>query len=484
MLLSEAERPWWLHPDISMASVLSGLKYYCQTKLLGCVPRTRSSDKTRATIACKYQDHGCPLRLTVKKNVLRRDVVSANVSSFVPGTCQVDVSTAVGAVLRRSPPPGIPGLNTTGPTGIPVINPTAGGTVRRSTSPGIPGPNTTGPTNPIPAPVAGIPVDPSACSECPHGAGGTCVLTCGNGLHHFCADHVENMARHQVTGAEKSLFMRFKEFRCYYDHSLLDMQKVIAHVSSNTWQLISTALSEQAVIETQQAMQAQIDAQRKEGAVPQNKNDVAKERIRHMAVPRCPECSDPILDFEACSALVCGTSRQTRQTGTAQMAHRISGCGARLCAWCLKSIPASESHYEHVNSCHRNPDPGSSYPPQPHPAVWKQSMAQLTRERVFTFIELQRGDPEFRADLYKFVRQEFPEFQLTEEWLAIRYRWLEIMIDSHAEDMNVEKLESCRLLVIEMGYPDSDLLLRAIIFCNCEINAILIALRAAQETTP
>ena len=196
MLLSEAERPWWLHPDISMASVLSGLKYYCQTTLLGCVPRTRSSDKTRATIACKYQDHGCPLRLTVKKNVLRRDVVSANVSSFVPGTCQVDVSTAVGAVLRRSPPPGIPGLNTTGPTGIPVINPTAGGTVRRSTSPGIPGPNTTGPTgipvtNPIPAPVAGIPVpdvDPSACSECPHGAGGTCVLTCANGLHHFCDD--------------------------------------------------------------------------------------------------------------------------------------------------------------------------------------------------------------------------------------------------------------------------------------------------------
>jgi hypothetical protein len=149
MLLSEAERPWWLQPGISMASVLSGLKYYCQTTFLGCVPRTRSSDKTRATIACKHQHLGCPLRLTVKKNVLEHDAVSANVSSFIPGTCQVDVSKAVGTLLSAGQSPGIPApaVTTTRPTGIPV-------------------------NNPIPAPV-GIPVsvvDPSECAECAHGA--------------------------------------------------------------------------------------------------------------------------------------------------------------------------------------------------------------------------------------------------------------------------------------------------------------------------
>jgi hypothetical protein len=116
----------------------------------------------------------------VKKNVMS-DVVSANVSSFVPGTCQVDVSTAVGAVLRRSSP-GIPGLKTTGPTGTPAAGDDSTAvrnvvTVRRPKNPAIPGLNTTGPTgipvnNPIPAPV-GIPVsvvDPSECAECAHGA--------------------------------------------------------------------------------------------------------------------------------------------------------------------------------------------------------------------------------------------------------------------------------------------------------------------------
>jgi hypothetical protein len=285
------------------------------------------------------------------------------------------------------------------------------------------------------------------------------------------------MAYHQVSGVEKSLFMRFKEFRCYYDHSLLDMQRVIGHVSSNTWQLISTALSEQAVIETQQAMQARIDAQQKEGAVPQSAFDKSMEKIRHMAQPRCPDCDVPIPDFEACSALTCGT---VTRLGPGP-ALRQGGCGARLCAWCLQVIPASENHHDHICECYRNPDPGSSYPPQPHPAIWLSSMAKLTRERVFVFIESHRGDKELRMDLYKQVRKEFPEFHLTDDWLELRYRWLEIMLDSAAGHMNIEKLDACRTLLMEMGYQDTETLMRAIIFCNCEISAIIYALRAATE---
>ena len=496
MLLAEAERPWWLRPGITMASVLSGLKYYCQTTLVGCVPRTRSSDKTRATIACKHQHLGCPLRLTVKKNVLEHDAVSANVSSFIPGTCQVDVSKAVGTFLSAGQTPGIPAPavtttrptgtpvnNKTLPTGIPVNNPIPAPLVHVSTevrqSPGTPGLNTTAST----AAATGIPVpvvDPSACSECPHDASGICVLTCAAGSHHFCAEHVEGMARHQVTGVEKSIFMRFKQFHCYYDQSLLDMQKVIANVTTATWELISAALAEQAVIETQALMQARLDAQQQAGAAPQSAFDKAMERIRHMAVPRCPECDVVISDFEACSALTCGTVRPQRSLAR-PAARSDHGCGARLCAWCLQSIPASESHHAHISACYRNPDPPSSHPPQPHPAIWLASMAKLIRERVFIFIESQRGDKELRTNLYKQVASEFPDFQLTDDWLALRYRWLEVIIDAQAEHMNIEKVEACRLLLTEMGYPDTDTLLRAIIFCNCDINAITYALRAAAE---
>ena len=170
-----------------------------------------------------------------------------------------------------------------------------------------------------------------------------------------------------------------------------------------------------------------------------------------MAQPRCPDCDVLLPDFEACSALTCGIV--TRQ-GPGP-ARRQGGCGARLCAWCLKSIPASEKHHDHICACYRNPDPGSSYPPQPHPAIWLASMAKLTRERVFIFIESHRGDKELRTNLYKEVRQEFPEFGLTDEWLELRYRWLEIMLDSSAEHMNIEQVDACRTLLMEMGYQDT-----------------------------
>jgi hypothetical protein len=311
-------------------------------------------------------------------------------------------------------------------------------------------------------------------------ASSICVLTCGDGSHHFCAKHLEGIARHQVTGVEKNIFIKCKEFRCYYDHSLFDMQKVIANVSPATWQLISTALAEQAVIETQEFMQARLDAQQQAG--PQSAFDKAMECIRHMAVPRYPDCDVPISDFEACSALTCGT---VRTKGPARPAARSEhGCGARLCALCLQSIPASESHHGHISDCYRNPDPGTSYPPQPHPAVWQSSMEKLARERLFVFIESQRGDKELRTLLYKQVLNEFPEFLLTDDWLALRYRWLEIMLDLQAEHMNIEKFDACRLLLMDMGYSGTDTLMRAIIFCQCDINAIIYALRAAEEQGP
>jgi hypothetical protein len=107
----------WLRPNQSMDAVLHGLTEFCHQSGLECKARVRSSDKMRATINCKHKDEkGCSLRLTVRKNMIQRDLVSPNPDSFVSGSC-VAISTIIGSALvaqTKLPPlpasvtPGIP----------------------------------------------------------------------------------------------------------------------------------------------------------------------------------------------------------------------------------------------------------------------------------------------------------------------------------------------------------------------------------------
>jgi hypothetical protein len=302
------------------------------------------------------------------------------------------------------------------------------------------------------------------CSDCPYEDSDPCIITCAAGRHHYCSEHMDALAKYQV-GVQKSAFLRAEcQFRCPHDDSILDMQKVIAAVSKVTWGQIDTALQEQAVIDTQKSLMSLAPAAKV------SPHDAAMEQIRYRAQPRCKSCSALLTDFEACSALTCGVIKS---------GHRESGCGARICAWCLKIMQEGELHHEHVTKCRRNPDPGSVYPPNPHPETWNHSMALLTRERIFQFIETQRGEA-FRIDLYKATRDEFPSFGLTEEWLTLRHRWMEIMIDCNAGDEDVEPLDNCRNVLLEMGYKDDDLLMRAIIFCKADVAQITYALRAEE----
>ena len=107
-------------------------------------------------------------------------------------------------------------------------------------------------------------------------------------------------------------------------------------------------------------------------------------------------------------------------------------------------------------------------------------MAILARERIFKIIEMQKG-ADARSSLYEAVRKEFPNIDMTEEWLTVRHRWLVIAIDCNAEDRDVEQLETCRRVLLEMGFPDDDTLMRAIIFCNADISQITYALRALDS---
>jgi hypothetical protein len=342
-----------------------------------------------------------------------------------------------------------------------VVNNDGGSPLPPDPFPGIPAP-----PNPVLS-VTAAPPKPTQCQDCPYDESDECVITCAAGGHHYCKEHTDAMARFHV-GMQKVAFLKTGcQFRCPHDDSIFDLQQVIAAVKKETWTLINTALQEQAVIDVQRSLMAfQVPAAK---LTP---HEEAMEAIRFRAQPRCNNCKDLLTDFEACSALTCGT---VRPGGV-----RDAGCGARICAWCLKVLDVSELHHEHVANCRRNPDPGSVYPPVPHPQVWNTSMALLTRERIFCFIETQKGE-DFRHALYAATRQEFPDIGMTEEWVTLRQKWMVVVLDCSAQQEDVEHFDNCRKTLIEMGYEDNDLLMRAIIFCNADIAQITYAMRAHES---
>jgi hypothetical protein len=96
-------------------------------------------------------------------------------------------------------------------------------------------------------------------------------------------------------------------------------------------------------------------------------------------------------------------------------------------------------------------------------------MELLTRERIFCFIETQKGE-HFRNALYAATRKEFPDIGMTEEWVTLRQKWMMIILDSSAQQKDVEHFDNCRNTLIEMGY----------IFCNADIAQITYAMRVHE----
>ncbi len=454
-LLQEAE---WMQAWTGTDKVLAGLTAFCSRQGLQCVARVRSSDKTRVTIACKHQATGCPLRLTAKKPEGYTKTVHPNIRSFVLGTC--------GTTTSVPPPPPVPPP----PTVVTVSDP---------------------PKPPALSTTSTIPVhSPAMCVECPGPPDypeSPAVISCASIQHHWCSDCVNILAVSQLGDRDLFLSRRCK-FLCPYDGTEIDCQRVLGTVTANTFSACVEALTEQAVVDTQKQMelQAKVTCNLHAGipvfyfslqapGIPGTPHERAMLRIRHLAIPRCFTCDAIIPDFEACSALTCG-----RRAKVGDRTDLVGGCGANICAWCLTVIPAHESSHQHVIECKENPNLGMVYPPQPHPACWNAYMRMKARERWFNFVETIHGQ-ENRDAVYNAVRDEFPDFDLSAEWLESRLRWLALCLDCGTDTVNIQLVVACHAVFLEMGYADDDVLRRAILFCDCVIPDILGAMRHANE---
>lgn len=425
----------WLQPNQTIGSVIRGLADYCKQTGLQCTPRVRSSDKWRATIACKQQVNGCPLRLTVKKNMFKIGSVTPNADSFVCGSCE-------------SPGPSISSLIRSALTAQTALESLSASAALISGAPTVSAMAAASSATPS----VGV-TDASSCVDCRDPA----VITCVNGEHHWCGDCLKNLADSQI--GEFDLFRRRRfTFVCPYDGSQIN--SVMEKLDSKS-----------------------DEARNLEANNPINAGDTdfpdpvlrVLNRIRHVAIPRCPNCDTMICDFDACSAITCG-----RRLVVGERVDYAGGCGSNICAWCWKALPQHEHHHEHVRTCPMNPDPGCLYPPQPHPETWLASMSILARERVFNIVEQIRSS-ECRRSVYSAARKEHPELHLSEEWLASRHMWLLLTVETNVQNFDVHRAERCRILLQEMGFLDSEVLRRAILFCDCEINDIISAMRAICE---
>jgi len=284
---------------------------------------------------------------------------------------------------------------------------------------------------------------------------------------------MDSLALNQLQNWE-SFVKRGCQYMCIYcadQHELqqpceINSQSILSSLKADTFKKHVAALTEQA------RQQAILDTKTKlavQGPVkPPSPHELALQFIERLAVPRCPKCDVPILDFEACSALTCGQK--------ALVGGYEGGCGAKLCAWCLCEIDDLFLH-QHVAQCKFNPQPGEVHPPHPHPQVWLSCYSVRAREKVFVHIEKQAGS-EARDALYAEVQKEYPSFGLDAAWLASRHEWLLLQLQNELLDADIIQAENTLSVLKEMGYPDSQILRRAVLFCDGKVVDVINAMRA------
>ena len=456
-----------------MDDVVQALQDFCKNSGLSCVVRIRSSDKSRATLSCKNQARGCQLRLTLKKHKLQNLYnITINPSSLVFGSCIAgkcgDLFPGVLSPPVLPPAPGIPGV----PPAPGIPGAAAGNS--SSTLPQAPGslhPGRGPGTVPQPPGIPGTAAQPALpqCVECRDPAS----LCCSSGVHFWCAECMDSLALNQLQSWE-SFVKRGCQYMCIYQHELqqsceINSQSILSSLKPDTFKKHVAALTEQA--RQQAILDTQTKLAQQEPVKPPSPHELAMKFIQRLAVPRCPKCDVPILDFEACSALTCGQK--------ALVGGYEGGCGAKLCAWCLCEISDDQSHHQHVAQCKYNPAPGEVHPPQPHPQVWLSCYSVRAREKVFVHIEKQTGS-EARDALYAEVQKEYPMFGLDADWLASRHEWLLLQLQNDLLDVDITTAETTLSLLKEMGYPDSQILRRAVLFCEGRVVDVINAMRAIQ----
>ena len=405
-----------------------------------------------------------------------RQNCTINPQTLVMGNCR---TPSGGAPFPRSLLPPVPGIqgaaagNSSSALPSSALHPV----------PGIPGAAAGNSSSALPSsalhPVPGIPGAaagnsssgiPAECVECRDAAS----LCCSSGVHFWCADCMDSLAWIQLKNWE-SFLKRGCQYMCPYTDghhdkqpSEINTQSILSYLKRETFVKHIAALTEhtrqQAILETQAKLARPVQAP--------SLHELALQHIQHIAVPRCPKCDVIIVDFEACSALTCG-----QKSGI--LGEYEGGCGAKLCAWCLCEIPAGHNPHQHVAGCQLNPEPGNVHPPQPHPAVWLGYFSVHAREKVFVHIEKQKGSAE-RDALYEVVEKEIPSLGIDAAWLASRHEWMLLQLQCDCMDADIPKAEATLSLLKEMGYPDSHVLRRAVLFCECSIAEIVNAMRAIE----
>ncbi len=216
-------------------------------------------------------------------------------------------------------------------------------------------------------------------------------------------------------------------------NQLIDMRVNAPYVSSKLYNFYLECLSESKII----VIQNECDLRVKEAqsSVVGPSADATTTYVEYIAeqliLPRCPalHCTKWVPDFDACSALQCGSLSTTPEGNIITS----NGCGTYFCAWCLTICSDKSACHSHVATCNFNPaEDKSLFPAQPHPETWNTVMQEAARARVKKYIAnvqrfpclpscspfrtclipLQEVPAPLRARTYNLVRTRFPEIRL------------------------------------------------------------------------
>lgn len=200
--------------------------------------------------------------------------------------------------------------------------------------------------------------------------------------------------KHQVIGPRKTVIDKTSLVKCMFCQppTPLTLRNHAHHLREDLWTAYCDAITEKAVINEQarQQVTAPVSA-----SAPNNPVEKAICHARTLTLPCCPKCNNVIPDFDACAAITCGALCVTMEG--------VTGCGAHLCAWCLRICQPHE-HSMHVAWCQLNPRQGQAFPESVD--VWRAVQSRQARMRILQFIAtLPKG---VSTEVRRAVAKEFP----------------------------------------------------------------------------
>jgi hypothetical protein len=149
--------------------------------------------------------------------------------------------------------------------------------------------------------------------QCEEKNGVACCKEAANG-HFFCNQCFSDAVKVQVSGEDKCKFIENNcEVLCAFCEPgvrrVFDMRECMCNLSPNVYHIFLLASAEPHVIKAQNELQSQFTAKEFELREQKKQSDEAifDDHMHHIAenlvLPRCPICSDPVVDFSNCTHL-------------------------------------------------------------------------------------------------------------------------------------------------------------------------------------